>query len=349
MDIIEIILAQSTGAIRRAIAHEEEIRELRTRIEKTSGFGDLIGKDPQMQIIYKLIEDVAPTDATVLIQGESGTGKELVADYIHAASKRGEGPLVKVNCGAIPESLMESELFGFEKGSFTGADRQRIGMLEQASKGTLFLDEVGEIPASMQVKLLRALQAQKIIRIGGQEDIPVDFRLVAATNRDVADLVEDGVLREDFYFRLNVIPVTIPPLRERTDDIPVLIEHFVAYHSASHDLPPIRFKPDAVELLVSHSWPGNVRELQNVIERLQVLHPGTDIEPRHLPKEIRKSKSSEGVHFEAVPTNLELRAALRQFEQRYIERIIEEENGNKAAAARRLGVARETLWKKLSD
>ena len=324
---------------------EDELAALRSSTEG----GGIVGRNRRVLSLLQTLKTVSGTDATVVIQGESGTGKELVADYLHFNSRRRDGPLVKVNCGAVPESLMESELFGFEKGSFTGADRQRIGTLEQASRGTLFLDEIGEIPASMQIKLLRALQDRRIRRVGGIEDIPVDFRLIAATNRDVGELVEEGILREDFYFRLNVIPVTVPPLRERSDDIPLLIEYFVARHSAAHDLSLIRFQPDAVELLVSYSWPGNVRELQNVIERVQVLHPGSDIGPRHLPKEIRKSQSSEGVHIEAVSTDLELRAALRQFERRYIERIIEEEDGNKAAAARRLGVARETLWKKLND
>lgn len=326
---------------------EDELAALRSSPEvRSSG---IVGRNRRVLSLLQTLKTVSGTDATVVIQGESGTGKELVADYLHFNSRRRKGPLVKVNCGAVPESLMESELFGFEKGSFTGADRRRIGTLEQASKGTLFMDEIGEIPASMQIKLLRALQDRKIRRVGGYEDIPVDFRLVAATNQDVGELVEEGILREDFYFRLNVIPVTVPPLRERSDDIPLLIEHFVARHSTAHDLTPIRFQPDAVELLVSYSWPGNVRELQNVVERVQVLHPGTDIGPRHLPMEIRKSQSPEGVHIEAVSTDLDLRAAIRQFERRYIERVIEEESGNKAAAARRLGVARETLWKKLND
>jgi DNA-binding NtrC family response regulator len=308
-----------------------------------------VGRNRRLLRLLETVRTVAGTDATVLLQGESGTGKELVAEQLHRESPRREGRLVKLNCGAVPESLMESELFGHEEGAFTGAARQRIGTLQQAAGGTLFLDELGDIPSSMQVKLLRALQEKTIRRLGGEAEVPVDFRLVTATNRDVDELVESGVLREDFYFRLSVVPITVPPLRERKDDLPLLLEHFVKRHSAAHGADPVRFSPEAMDLLVDYPWPGNVRELQNVVERLQVLTPGLEIGPRHLPPEIRKNRPAEGVLFEAVPTTLTLKKAVRRFEQRYIERVVEEEGGNKAAAARRLGVARETLWKKAQD
>lgn len=326
----------------RARRTEEELAALRARAPE-EGFA---GRSRKVLRLLETVRSVAATDATVFIQGESGTGKELVADLLHRYSLRQEGPLIKVNCGAVPEPLMESELFGHEKGAFTGAERRRRGMLEQASGGTLFLDEVGEIPPSMQIKLLRALQDRRLRRLGGEEEIPVDFRLVAATNRDAQELVRSGDLREDFYFRLSVVPISVPPLRERADDIPLLLEHFVGKYSRSHGLEPVRFSAEAAEALLAYPWPGNVRELQNLVERLQVLHPGAEIRPRDLPSEIRGKRPAAGMLFAAVPTRLPLREAVGRFERQFIDAVVEEEGGNKAAAARRLGVARETLWKK---
>lgn len=321
---------------------ERDLAAIRSRTPE-EGF---LGRSRKVLRLLDTVRSVAGTDATVLLQGESGTGKELLAELLHRQSPRSSGPLVKVNCGAIPESLMESELFGHEKGAFTGADRLRRGTLELASRGTLFLDEVGSIPSSMQVKLLRALQDRKIRRLGGEAEISLDFRLVAATNRDPRALLESGELREDFYFRLNVIPIELPALRERREDIPLLVEHFLRQHSATHCLAPLRFTPEAMDVLMAYPWPGNVRELENLVERLQVLTPGSEIGPRQLPREIRRNRPSGGVHLEAVPTSLALREAVARFERHYIDRVVEEEGGNKAAAARRLGVARETLWKK---
>ncbi|MEW6487007.1 MAG: sigma-54 dependent transcriptional regulator [Thermodesulfobacteriota bacterium] len=326
----------------RARRTEEELAALRARAPE-EGF---VGRSRKVLRLLETARSVAATDATVLVQGESGTGKELVAELLHRHSPRQEGPLVKVNCGAVPETLMESELFGHEKGAFTGAERRRKGVLEQASGGTLFLDEVGEISSAMQVKLLRALQDRRIRRLGGEEEISVDFRLVAATNRHPQELLRSGDLREDFYFRLSVVPISVPPLRERADDIPLLLEHFVRRYSRSHGLDPVRFSAEAVEALLAHPWPGNVRELQNLVERLQVLHPGAEIRPRDLPAELRAKRPAAGMLFAAVPTRLLLREAVGRFERQFIDAVVEEEGGNKAAAARRLGVARETLWKK---
>ncbi|MHB8763787.1 MAG: sigma-54-dependent transcriptional regulator [Deferrisomatales bacterium] len=321
---------------------EEELAALRSGAPQ-QGF---VGRSRKILRLLDTVRSVAATDATVLVQGESGTGKELVAELLHRESPRREGPLVPVNCGAVPESLLESELFGHEKGAFTGADRRRKGVLEQAGGGTLFLDEVGEIPPAMQVKLLRALQERRIRRLGGEEEVPVDFRLVAATNRDPQELVRSGELREDFYFRLSVVPIFVPPLRERTDDLPLLLEHFVRTYSRSHGLAPIRFSADALQALAAYPWPGNVRELQNLVERLQVMRPGGDLGARDLPPEVRGKGRAAGMLFAAASTRLTLREAVVRFERRFIDAVVEEEGGNKAAAARRLGVARETLWKK---
>ncbi|MBT8373749.1 MAG: sigma 54-interacting transcriptional regulator, partial [Deltaproteobacteria bacterium] len=274
LDIIEIILAQSTGAIRRAIAHEEEIRELRTRIEKSSGFDDLIGKDSQMQVIYKLIEDAAPTDATVLIQGESGTGKELVARAIHNNSLRKGSPFIVINCSAYPATLLESELFGHEKGAFTGAIRQKSGRFEQADGGTVFLDEIGEISPTAQIKLLRILQSQKFERVGGENTVTINTRILAATNKDLQQQVETGNFREDLFYRLNVILFQIPPLRERRNDIPLLARDFLQKFAKEQNKMVQRFSPEAMRLILNYDWPGNVRELENSIEHATVIAKG---------------------------------------------------------------------------
>ncbi|GAB6061899.1 sigma-54-dependent transcriptional regulator [Deferrisoma palaeochoriense] len=324
---------------------EEELRELRARATDT----EFVGQSPRVRQLLATVRTVAPKDANVLIQGESGTGKELVAEMLHRLSPRAGGPLVRVNCGAIPASLLEAELFGHERGAFTGADRRRKGMLEQAHGGTLFLDEVGEIPPAMQVKLLRALQERRIRRVGGEAEIEVDFRLVTATNRDVAELVRQGEMREDFFFRIAVIPLEVPPLRDRPGDVPLLAQHFIERLSRAHGTEPVRLSPEALELLERYPWPGNVRELENVIERLQVLTPGDTITPRHLPPEIRRTRPARGMVYEVVSTRLTLREAVQRFERRFIERVLAEEGGNRTAAAARLGISRKNLWEKLSS
>jgi len=341
MDIIEIILAQSTGAIRRAIAHEEEIRELRTRIEKTSGFGDLIGKDPQMQVIYKLIEDVAPTDATVLIQGESGTGKELVARAIHFNSLRTGAPFIVINCSAYPTTLLESELFGHEKGAFTGAVRQKAGRFEQADGGTVFLDEIGEISPTAQIKLLRILQSRRFERVGGEKTLTANTRILAATNKDLQLEVKTGSFREDLFYRLNVIPIQVPPLRNRRNDVPLLARYFLEKFADEQNKAVERFSPEAMRLLLDYDWPGNVRELENSVEHATVIVKGKYVEVSELPVVIqqskaRVSKNDKGSHRSIVENEINL-----------LKEVLAECNWNKKETAAKLGISRSTLYEKL--
>jgi two-component system response regulator HydG len=338
LDIIEIILAQSTGAIRRAIAHEEEIRELRTRIEKSSGFGGLIGKDPQMQVTYKLIEDVAPTDATVMIQGESGTGKELVARAIHNQSLRKQKPFVVINCAAYPATLLESELFGHEKGAFTGAMRQKTGRFEQANGGTVFLDEIGEITPTAQIKLLRILQSQKFERVGGEKTIRVDIRILAATNKDLLYEVKSGHFREDLFYRLNVIPIQLPPLRDRRNDIPLLARHFLNHFATEQNKSTERFSPEAMRQLLDYDWPGNVRELENSIEHATVITKGRYIELSDLPIAVKDSE---------IKTKTGPNRTILENERKLLKEVLQECGWNKKEAATRLGISRSTLYDKL--
>jgi len=338
LDIIEIILAQSTGAIRRAIAHEEEIRELRTRIEKSSGFGDLIGKDPQMQFIYKLIEDVAPTDATVLIQGESGTGKELVARAIHNNSLRKDEPFIVINCSAYPTTLLESELFGHEKGAFSGAVRQKAGRFEQADGGTVFLDEIGEISSTAQIKLLRILQSQKFERVGGEKTLTVNTRILAATNKDLQQEVKRGNFREDLFYRLNVIPIQVPPLRNRRNDIPLLARHFLQKFAEEQNKEVKRFSSEAMRLLLDYSWSGNVRELENSIEHAVVLTKGNKVDITELPNTIRESTPA---------TSDENHGTIVENEKKLLQDALVECSWNKKKAALKLGISRSTLYEKI--
>lgn len=323
---------------------EREVRQLRN-----PSAGAMVGRSPALRRFLAAAQNVAGTIATVLIQGESGTGKELAADFIHQQSPRSDGPLVKVNCGAIPETLLESELFGYEKGAFTGAERVRRGYLEQAHGGTLFLDEIGEISQAMQVRLLRVLQEKKIRRLGGETAIPADFRLIAATHRDLEELRESGAIREDFFYRLHVIPLTLPPLRERREDIPSLLAHFATRAAAAHGRPVIHFSPDALEAVQRYPFPGNIRELENLVERLQILSPVEEITPSRLPPELRRAADGGTEVIQCFRTDLSLRDALRDFETRFIQRVLQEEGGNRTAAARRLGISRKNLWEKLSN
>ncbi len=339
LDVIDMILSQSSSAIWRAAAHEEEIRELRTRIEHSSGYSGLIGKDPQMQVIYKLIEDVAPTDATVLIQGESGTGKELVARAIHKQSLRRNKPFVVINCSAYPVTLLESELFGHEKGAFTGAIRQKAGRFEQADGGTVFLDEIGEISSTAQIKLLRILQSQQFERLGGEKTLSVNVRILAATNKDLLKEVKCGNFREDLFYRLNVIPIQLPPLRNRRNDIPLLARHFLRHFAAEQGNRAERFGSEAMRLLLDYYWPGNVRELENSIEHAAVLAKGKNIEISDLPKVLLQAESDEtpqGSHRTIVEN-----------ERKLLLEVLDECSWNKKAAAHRLGISRSTLYDKL--
>jgi two-component system response regulator HydG len=335
IEIIELIIEQTSGAIRRAILHEDEIRDLRARIEPSAEFSGMVGKDPRMQLIYKLIEDVSRTDATVLIQGESGTGKELVARAIHVNSPRRDRPFIVINCAAYPSTLLESELFGHEKGAFTGASRRRAGRFEQADGGTVFLDEIGEIPQSAQIKLLRVLQSQRFERVGGEQTLNVDVRLLAATNKNLLEQVRNGQFREDLFYRLNVIPIQVPPLRGRTNDIPVLARHFLRVFAARQKKEVREFSTEAMRALLGYSWPGNVRELENTIEHAVVLAKGNIIEALDLPGTIMGGAPE--------PTN----KTIMDNEARLLREVLIECNWNKTEAAVRLGISRSTLYEKI--
>jgi DNA-binding NtrC family response regulator len=333
-----MILNQTASVLKRAVLQEEQFRELRTRLEKHSSFSGIVGRDPKMQVIYKLIEDIGPTDATVLIQGESGTGKEIVARAIHRQSLRKDGPFVVINCSAYPSTLLESELFGHEKGAFTGAVRQRPGRFEQADGGTVFLDEIGEILPDAQIKLLRILQTHKLERLGGEKTISVDVRILAATNKDLLEEVKAGRFREDLYYRLNVIPIRIPPLREKRNDIPLLAQHFLRHFATEQGKDIAEFSVEAMRLLMDHSWPGNVRELENSIEHAAVLAKERRIEPVHLPSALHKDFASPLTP--KPPT-------IREHEARLLQEAMEECGWNKKEAANRLGISRSTLYEKL--
>jgi two-component system response regulator HydG len=338
IDVVGLLLGQAAGVIKRAVQQEEEIREIQSRVESTAEFSGIIGKDPKMQLIYKLIEDIAPTDATGLIQGESGTGKELVARAIHRLSTRKNKPFVVINCSAYPATLLESELFGHEKGAFTGAIRQKAGRFEQAHGGTVFLDEIGEIAPSAQIKLLRVLQTQKFERLGGEKTLTVDVRIIAATNKDLLQEVKKGLFREDLYYRLNVIPIQLPPLLERRNDIPLLARHFLHRFAAEQGKKIEQFSPEALRLLLDYSWPGNVRELENTVEHATVLAKGSRVEASDLPAALYSAISATDVG--KPPT-------LVDHEKKLLQEVLEECGWNKKQAAKRLGISRSTLYEKL--
>lgn len=306
-----------------------------------------VTRSPAMRSMLDTVAVAAASEATMLLTGASGTGKELLAEAIHHGSPRVEGPLVKVNCAAIPESLIEAEFFGVEKGAYTGADRSRAGYLESARGGTLFLDEVGELSPGVQAKLLRVLEVRHSSRIGSVTPIELDFRLVCATNRDLRAMVAAGRFREDLFYRLNVIALTIPPLRERREDIPLLIAHFIDCH-ASKEENRIRLAPDALEALLRLDYPGNVRELANIIEHLSLLFPGQTIHERHLPI-ISAADPHLGTQFEKFTIGMPLRTATAEFERRYIERVLTATGGQKTRTAGILGISRKALWERLKE
>ena len=341
LDVINLIFRQTAGTIRRAALQEEEIRGLQERVESSAEFSGIIGKDPQMRIIYKLIEDTAPTDATVLIQGESGTGKELVAKAIHHLSPRRDKPFIVINCSAFPTTLLESELFGHEKGAFTGAIRQKAGRFEQADGGTVFLDEIGEIAPSAQIKLLRVLQTQKFERIGGEKTIHIDVRILAATNRDLLKDVRNGNFREDLYYRLNVIPINLPLLKNRVNDIPLLARSFLGRYSQEQGKAIRDFSSEAMRVLLDYPWPGNVRELENSIEHAVVLAKGESIEVADLPSGISRPRSAP------EETGTAFQKTIVHNEKRLLQEVLAECGWNKKLAAKRLGISRSTLYDKI--
>ena len=304
----------------------------------------IIGDSPPVQELLAMVAQVAPTEATVLIHGESGTGKELVAEALHRNSARHNQPFIKVNCAALAESLLESELFGHEKGSFTGAERQRDGKFVQADSGTLFLDEIGETSPAMQVKLLRVLQEQELQRVGGEQTIRVDVRVLTATNRDLEEEVRRGAFREDLYYRLNVVLLEVPPLRARKGDIPLLVRHFVEKFAAKNRRTVDGITPQCLQLLASYPWPGNVRELENAIERGIILMQGTYLTEKSLPLAVQRFGEATTV----PPAPAEESESLSSAEKRVILQTLEESGGNKSEASRRLGITRKTLNSKLN-
>ena len=337
-EVIDLILNQTAGAILRAAKHEEEFRNFQKRNNSASEFNGLVGRDPKMQMIYKLIEDIGPTDAIVLIQGESGTGKELVAQAIHTNSLRKDKPFVVINCSAYPATLLESELFGHEKGAFTGAVRRKTGRFEQAHCGTVFMDEIGEISPTAQIKLLRVLQTHKFERLGGEKTLSVDLRIISATNKHLLKEVKAGRFREDLYYRLNVIPINLPPLRDRLNDIPLQARHFLRRFAAEQGKVVRDFSSEAMRQLLEFPWPGNVRELENSIEHAVVLAKGRRIEIADLPAAIRQTKPGAR------------RPRSRKFtdsEAELLLEVLEECSWNKKESARRLGISRSTLYNKI--
>ena len=326
----------------------QENARLRDAVQTRYQFDNIIGKSKPMQKLYGIIRKVAPTNAAVLIEGESGTGKELVARSIHYNSRRREGPLVAVNCAAFAESLLESELFGHEKGAFTGATTLKKGRFELADKGTLFLDEIGELSMPLQVKLLRVLQEKTIERVGGTTPIPVDFRLIAATNKTLEDEVAENRFREDLYYRLNVVKAVIPPLRDRPEDIPLLINHFIEkFTRESGDDSQVKgISKEAARILCDHAWNGNVRELENVIERSVILSAGDIITPADLPPRIRQTPGNT-VDLEGIPEGVGLVETLSAVEKRMIIRAMTLSGNVQARAAEILGIGKSGLNQKL--
>jgi DNA-binding NtrC family response regulator len=325
---------------KRRLFHEN--RYLRQQLENRYSFANIIGKSPKMQEVFRLIEQVAASDSTIVIQGKSGTGKELVARAIHYNSPRKGRPFVSVNCGGLTESLLESELFGHLRGAFTGAIASKRGLIQEAQGGTLFLDEIGDMPPSMQVKLLRALQEGEIRPVGGTDLIKVDVRFISATNQDLAKAVEEGRFREDLYYRLNVITLTIPDLAERKEDIPLLVAHFLEKYSSAAKKELSGISPEAMAALMDYLWPGNVRELENCIERAVVLAKGKEILPRDLPASLRAGSEDRSIRVRIPLT-------LAELEKEAIEKTLQYAKGNKALAAKLLGISERTLYRRLGE
>jgi len=323
-------------------ATRSEVKGLRRQLREQGRFGRLVGNGPGMRRLYRTIEQAAPTSASVLISGESGTGKELVAQTVHDLSPRAAQPYVGINCAAIPESLLESEIFGHEKGAFTGAYDRRLGCFELAHRGTLFLDEIAEMATAMQVKLLRVLQERKFRRLGGREEQAVDVRVLAATNTDPQEAVRSGSLREDLFYRLNVFTIELPPLRDRLDDVPLLVQAFLDEFNARNNKAVKAVDPDALRALESYAWPGNVRELRNVIERATILAEGEFIERRHLPPGVG---AASGAALRTVA--LAPGTTVEEAERRLILLTLEHAGNNKTRAAEMLGISLKTLHNKL--
>jgi two-component system NtrC family response regulator len=330
-------------AVHRAMERQsllEEVRSLRSALDERYGFENIVGRSKRLLHVLDMASRVAQHDSTVLLLGETGTGKELLARAIHQNGRRKNKPFVTINCGAIPKELLESELFGFTRGAFTGAHTAKAGKIEMADGGTLFLDEVGELPLDMQVKLLRLLQNGEIEKLGSTAQAVVDVRVIAATNRNLPAMIEDGAFREDLYYRLAVVPLALPPLRERKEDIPELVQHLLRKLKARHGHPDLAVAPALVSHLCNYRWPGNVRELENVLERMLVLSSGNQIGLADLPDEMKQTPPAQGSFLFDLPEN---GISLEGVERELLLRAIEKFNGNQTQAARFLDISRRTL------
>lgn len=334
-------LAVEKALERHALAFEN--KQLKDRLETRTRFDQMVGESEPMQGVYSLVEMVADSDVTVLLMGESGTGKELVARAIHHKSHRADGPFVTLNCGALPENLFESELFGYEKGAFTGATTNKMGRFELADGGTLLLDEVGELSLKSQVDFLRVLETKEFRRLGGTKIVKVDTRIVAATNRNLQEAVKRGDFREDLYYRLNVVPIRLPPLRERGDDIPLLADRFLDEFSAQHHREPKEISREAMRLLRLYAWPGNIRQLRNLLERMVVTLKDPLIQPEHLPEEIRASRE------DARTMVVSLGSSLKEIERETIRRTLAEVTNHREKAAKLLGISLRALQYKIKE
>lgn len=327
----------------RAKEMEQENRRLHEQLDEKYGMENIVGQSAAIQEVFDTIRQVAPSRANVLIQGETGTGKELVAQAIHRLSPRSKGPLITVHCAALPPTLLESELFGHEKGAFTGATERRPGRFELADGGSLFLDEIGDIDAAIQVKILRVLEQRTFERVGGRETLEVDVRLMAATNRDLKQRVEEGAFREDLFYRLDVVTISLPPLRERTEDIPLLVRKFLEEFNRENNKQIEDLTPDCMTALLTHPWPGNIRELRNVIERMVVLARQSRLTVRDLPAHLRKGAD------EPRPPVVTPDMSLNDAERTMIIKALETHGGNRTKAAQQLGISRRTLHRKLNE
>jgi two-component system, NtrC family, response regulator AtoC len=327
---------------------EVEVKQLHERLDEKFNFDHIIGNSPKLKAVIDRVKLVAPSKATILIEGESGTGKELIAQAIHQASPRARGPLIAVHCAALSDNLLESELFGHERGAFTGANERRIGRFESADGGTLFLDEIGEISASTQVKLLRFLETKAIERVGGSKPIDLDVRLVAATNRDLEQMVRDGKFREDLFFRLNVVRIGMPPLRERAEDVPLLLSHYLKQLSAENKLPELTLEPGAVRTLQNYGWPGNIRELRNFCENVVVLHRGGALTEYDLDAKFRATGETFGATTSGGSTVAAGQSlSIEENEKRVLREALIKARGNRTKAAALMGISRRTLHRKL--
>jgi DNA-binding NtrC family response regulator len=340
LDHLEMLIDRAL----RARAMEAENRRLQAQLDSKFGLENIIGNSPAMQPVFDMVRQAAPTQATVLIRGASGTGKELIAQAIHRLSPRAKGPFVAVHCAALSSSLLESELFGHERGAFTGAVGRRKGRFELADGGTLFLDEISEIDAALQVKLLRVLEERRFERVGGNTPVDVDIRLIAATNRNLEEWVAQGKFRDDLFFRLNVVDIVLPPLSERQSDIPVLCDHFVREFAARNGKPVTGLTADVVNLLSAYAWPGNVRELRNLIEKMVVLSRGDRLTARDVPANIR-----EAVKGRLPARNLSGEGSLSAMERQKILAVLQKRGENRTQAAIELGISRRTLHRKLRE